>query len=75
MTFELIWISDQQVLDDQGTAKNTLEFELKVRCRRNPNAPEDSQNPDELYIDSNVYSKHVRWMPKPGQQELFRGKL
>ena len=53
--------------------KDTLEFEIKIRCRRNPNAPENSKNPDELYIDNNCYTKHIRWIPKPGQQEFFKG--
>lgn len=72
-----IWLfsADQQILDDQGTAKDTLEFELKVRCKRNPNAPENSKNPNELYIDNNVYSKHMRWIPKQGQQDMFKGAL
>ena len=60
-------------MDDQGSAKDTLEFELKVRCKRNPNAPENSKNPNELYIDNNVYTKHMRWIPKPGQLEMFKG--
>jgi DNA-directed RNA polymerase I and III subunit RPAC1 len=48
---------------------------VKVRCKRNPNAPENSKNPDELYIDSNVYTKHMKWIPKPGQQEMFKGGI
>jgi DNA-directed RNA polymerase I and III subunit RPAC1 len=65
-------ISDQQVLDDQGNVKDTLEFELKIRCKRNPNPPENSKNPNELYIDNNCYTKHIKWIPKPGQKELFK---
>ena len=67
------FISDQQVLEDQGTMIDTLEFDIKIRCRRNPNAPVNSKNPDELYIDNNCYTKHMKWIPKPGQQELFKG--
>lgn len=50
--------------DDQGTEKDTLEFELKVRCTKNPNAPAESQNPDDLYLDSKIFTKSVKWLPK-----------
>ena len=38
-------------LESKGTAEDTLEFELKVRCRKNPHAPKDASDPDELYLD------------------------
>ena len=36
--------------DNEGTAEDTLEFELKVRCRRNTSAAKDVTDPDELYL-------------------------
>ena len=71
----LNFFPDEQVIDDQGNMKDTLEFEIKIRCRRNPNAPENSKNPDEIYIDNNCYTKHITWIPKPGQKELFKGTM
>ena len=38
-------------LETKGTAEDTLEFELKVRCRKNPHAPKDASDPDDLYVD------------------------
>ncbi len=29
-----------------------VEFHLKVKCKRNPKAPKDSEDPNELYINS-----------------------
>ncbi len=34
------------------SAEHMLEFSLKVRCRHNPKAPKDSENPNELYLRS-----------------------
>ena len=34
----------------EGTAEDTVEFQLKVRCTRNPGARE-STDPDDLYKD------------------------
>jgi hypothetical protein len=37
--------------DEDGTDQDTLEFQLKVKCTWNPNAPKDSTNLDDLYKD------------------------
>lgn len=29
-----------------------LEFKLKVKCKHNPKAPKDSEDPNKLYINS-----------------------
>ena len=45
------------LLDDlEGTPEDTLEFELKVKCRKNPNAAKDATDPHELYLDHNGQS-------------------
>lgn len=36
--------------DAEGTAEDTIEFQLKVKCTRDPTAKE-STDPDELYKD------------------------
>ena len=35
----------------EGTPEDTLVFELKVKCKRNPHAAKDAMDPDDLYID------------------------
>ena len=49
--------------------RNTLTFELRVKCERNHNAPPDSTDPNELYINSNVTSGMLQFVPKGGQDE------
>ena len=50
-------------LETKGTAEDTLEFELKVRCRRNPQAPKDASDPDELYLDHKGEVIHTVLLP------------
>jgi hypothetical protein len=35
-----------------ATAEDTIVFELKVKCRKNPQAGKDVTDPEEKYIDS-----------------------
>jgi hypothetical protein len=37
--------------DEDGTEQDTLEFQLKIKCTWNTNAPKDSTNPDDIYKD------------------------
>ena len=50
-------------METKGTAEDTLEFELKVRCRRNPHAPKDASDPDELYLDHKGEAIHSAGFP------------
>jgi len=54
-----------------GNGRNTLEFELKVKCRKNPDAPAGSDNPDDLYLDSKIFTRHMKWVPRPGQLQML----
>ena len=47
-----------------------LEFELNIKCTNNPDAPADAKLADEKYINSNVYSRHLKWIPL-GDQALI----
>ncbi|XP_066282572.1 DNA-directed RNA polymerases I and III subunit RPAC1-like isoform X2 [Branchiostoma lanceolatum] len=57
--------------DDEGTAEDTIEFHLNVKCTRNTQAPKDSTDPDEIYKDHKVYTKHLKWVPLGNQAELY----
>ncbi|XP_053568732.1 DNA-directed RNA polymerases I and III subunit RPAC1 isoform X2 [Bombina bombina] len=57
--------------DAEGTEIDTLQFELKVRCSRNPRSSKDSSDPNELYLDHKVYTSHMRWVPQGNQADLF----
>ncbi|XP_014785989.1 DNA-directed RNA polymerases I and III subunit RPAC1, partial [Octopus bimaculoides] len=56
--------------DMNGTPSDTIVFELKIRCSKNPNA--DTTDPDDLYINHKVYSRHLKWIPIGNQADLFK---
>ena len=37
--------------DMEGTGEDTIEFQLKVCCKKNDNAASDATDPDDLYCD------------------------
>lgn len=47
-----------------------LVFELKVKCTKNPKAPDDC-DPDIRCINNKVMSKHMKWIPIGNQTESF----
>ncbi|XP_072266149.1 DNA-directed RNA polymerases I and III subunit RPAC1 [Pyxicephalus adspersus] len=57
--------------DQEGTEIDTLQFELNVKCKRNPTAAKDSSDPSELYLDHKVYTSHMKWLPQGNQSDLF----
>ncbi|KAM9315793.1 DNA-directed RNA polymerases I and III subunit RPAC1 [Gastrophryne carolinensis] len=57
--------------DAEGTDIDTLQFELNVKCTRNPRASKDSSDPNELYLDHKVYTGHMKWLPQGNQADLF----
>ncbi|CAM5134598.1 unnamed protein product [Natator depressus] len=57
--------------DEEGTEIDTLQFQLKIKCSRNPCAVKESSDPNELYINHKVYSKHITWVPLGNQADLF----
>lgn len=57
--------------DGEGTAEDTIEFQLKVKCTRNPGVKE-STDPDELYKDHKVTTKHLKWVPVGNQAQIFK---
>ncbi|XP_054677944.1 DNA-directed RNA polymerases I and III subunit RPAC1 isoform X3 [Grus americana] len=57
--------------DEEGTEIDTLQFQLKIKCSRNPQAAKESSDPNELYFNHKVYSKHMTWVPLGNQTELF----
>merc|ERR1711962_405158 len=56
--------------EDVDTDTNLL-FELKVKCTRNPKAPPDATDPEILYLNSKVTTKHMKWIPCGNQAEKF----
>jgi len=58
--------------EPDGDPKRNLIFELKIRCERNPSAPEDATAPADLYHHSSVYTSDFRWIAI-GDQERTMG--
>ncbi|RWS17550.1 DNA-directed RNA polymerases I and III subunit RPAC1-like protein [Dinothrombium tinctorium] len=60
--------------DEEGTPQDTIVFELKLKCTKNPNPEPDACTPESLYNNRNIYSKHLKWVPIGNQEEIFQGK-
>ncbi|XP_065057341.1 DNA-directed RNA polymerases I and III subunit RPAC1-like [Rhopilema esculentum] len=49
--------------EEEVHSNTVIEFELKVKCTKNPKAPRDTNDPDELYLNSKVTTEHLKWVP------------
>ena len=58
-----------------GNSSNSLEFELKVRCKKNPDSSKSSSDQDDMYLDHKVYTKHIKWQPRKDQIQALSGKI
>ena len=58
---------EEQLKTDAGIH---LVFELKVKCTKNPKAPEDC-DPDIRCLNNKVMTKHMKWIPIGNQAEKF----
>lgn len=49
--------------DQEGTEIDTLQFQLKIKCKRNPQAAKESSDPDELYFNhkGEISPKNRSW--------------
>ncbi|XP_014479492.1 PREDICTED: DNA-directed RNA polymerases I and III subunit RPAC1 isoform X2 [Dinoponera quadriceps] len=57
--------------DDEVSDEDTLRYELKVICTKNPQKSQESYLPEETYKNSNVYSRDIKWVPIGRQAEIF----
>jgi DNA-directed RNA polymerase I and III subunit RPAC1 len=53
------------------TENNTIVLRMIVKCERNPNADKDATEPEDKYINSNVYSRHFEFLPQAKQAITF----
>jgi len=56
----------------ERTDYNTVVLHLKVKCERNPNADKNATDPEEKYINSSIYSRHIQWQPTGLQEQYFK---
>ena len=59
---------------DQAMDRNTVVFRVNLTCERNPNAPKGSTKDHELYINHELLSSHLVWVPAGEQDDVFKGK-
>ncbi|XP_065662237.1 DNA-directed RNA polymerases I and III subunit RPAC1 isoform X2 [Hydra vulgaris] len=52
-----------------------LVFELKIKCSKNPKASSDATDPDVLYLNNKVMTKHMKWIPIGRQAEKFGSNI
>ncbi|KAF7277870.1 RNA polymerase I and III subunit C [Rhynchophorus ferrugineus] len=53
--------------------KDTLEFELKIKCSNNKDSSKkESSRAEDIYKNPNVYSKHIKWVPIGNQKKKFK---
>lgn len=50
--------------DEEAKDDTTLQFDLKVKCIKNKNAPKNATDPDELYVNSKGNSKYINKLIK-----------
>lgn len=69
---DLLWVDKEQDEQVRFTDENTIVLSLDVICTHNPQAPTNSTNPKELYRNSHIYAKDLRFEPQGRQVEKFK---
>lgn len=57
--------------DDEGNELDTLEFRLDIKCSWKNRDIKDPRNIDAMYKNHNVYTEHIKWVPRGKQGTLF----
>ena len=60
---------------DEGTEKDTLEFDLKIKCKllsKDKNKNVQGVDPDEIYENHRVLTSSFKWIPKGNQKANFK---
>nr|CAB3265013.1 DNA-directed RNA polymerases I and III subunit RPAC1-like [Phallusia mammillata] len=60
----------RQTDDLEGTAEDTLDLELNIKCTKNPSAPKDATDPNVMYKHHKVFSGDIVWIPKGNQSDV-----
>lgn len=68
---QLTWINKEADEKDKFTDDNTIVLSLDVMCTHNPNAEKGNNDPENLYRNSKVYARDLKFEPQGKQVELF----
>lgn len=60
--------------DSVGTDTDTLEYELRVKCVKNPHCRAGHYRPEDMYLDYHVMSKDIKWVPVGGQSAIHKAE-
>lgn len=72
---QLNWVDMSVEEKDRFTDDNTVVMSLDVSCTRNPHAPKNSTDPKELYRNSSVYARDLKFEPQGNQLEKFKAPV
>lgn len=67
----LTWIDPEAEENEKFTDENTIVLSLDVSCTKNPNPIKNNNEPENLYRNSNVYAKDLKFEPNGRQIEIF----
>ncbi|CCH42224.1 DNA-directed RNA polymerase [Wickerhamomyces ciferrii] len=71
----LNWVDNSVDESDKFTDANTVVMTLDVSCTKNPNAPKNSTDPKELYRNSSIYARDLKFEPQGNQLENFKNPI
>lgn len=57
--------------DEEGNELDTLEYRLDIKCTWKNREVKDPRNIDAMYKNHNVYTEHIKWVPRGKQGTLF----
>ncbi|XP_019727662.1 DNA-directed RNA polymerases I and III subunit RPAC1 isoform X2 [Hippocampus comes] len=62
---------DKESAEDEVSEIDTIQLRLKIKCNKDASASKDSSDPRELYLNSKVYSRDIKWVPIGNQADVF----
>ncbi|GMM30132.1 DNA-directed RNA polymerase core subunit [Martiniozyma asiatica (nom. inval.)] len=68
---QLTWVNPEAEEQDKFTDDNTVVLSLDVMCTKNPNAQKGNDDPENLYRNSKVYARDLKFEPQGRQLETF----
>ncbi|ODQ78531.1 hypothetical protein BABINDRAFT_162737 [Babjeviella inositovora NRRL Y-12698] len=68
----LTWLDPTADEKDKFTDENTVVLSLDVACTKNPHAPKGTTDPKQLYRNSHIYARDLKFEPQGKQLEVFK---
>ncbi|WLF76892.1 DNA-directed RNA polymerase core subunit rpc40 [Lodderomyces elongisporus] len=68
----LTWVDKKLDESERYTEDNTIVLTLDVACSKNLQAPKNSTDPKEMYKNSHVYARDLKFEPQGSQLEKYK---